>query len=70
MGLASLLGRNTSDDVGAVVKCLLGMEGSLSCYGGKKVLGYLLASEALYDDFGVLVDSKVFYGVIVRKARG
>ncbi len=58
VGLTSLLGRDTTDELGAVLESLLAVEGSG------------LAGEALADDARVLVDEEVLDGVLVRGARG
>lgn len=53
MGLASLLGVGTTDDLGAVVDGLLGVEGTL------------LTGETLEQDLGVAVDLQVLDGVSI-----
>lgn len=54
--LSGLLGVGATDDLGAVLNGLLGVEGSL------------LASEALEDDLGLVVDTEVCVGGQVRGA--
>lgn len=58
VSLTGLLGRNTADELSAVLESLLAVEGTG------------LTGETLADDTGVLVDEKVLDGILVRRASG